>query len=463
MRIAYFDCFAGISGDMLVGALLDLGLDLAILERELRKLPLEGYRLQVSKVNKRGIQASKFQVILTGPAGDRLADADFQEVELPVETTGQPSPGDPLHRQPPTDEAHQHEHSHPLHRSLTEILSLIDNSNLSNPVKTMAGAIFTRLGEAEARVHGVSLDRVHFHEVGGVDAIVDIVGAAIGLEQLGLERVYASPLHLGSGFIRSGHGLLPVPAPATANLVAGVPVYSSEVKGELVTPTGAAIITTIAQQFGPLPPMVIEATGYGAGSRDREFPNVLRAYLGQEIAGPTPAIPPGDRQVRDPFPEQHEAPLVPAGYHEGPAMVIEANIDDMNPQLFEYLLERLLEAGALDVSLIPVQMKKTRPGTILHVLAHPTSVDNLLAIIFTESTTIGARTYEVTKRMLRRETQTVETPFGPVRVKVAWLGSQVVNVAPEYEDCRELARRHDLPLKEVYALARAGFEHLLQG
>ncbi len=457
MKIIYFDCFAGISGDMLVGALLDLGLDLASLERELHKLPLEGFRLQVSKVNKRGIQASKFQVILTSPAGDRLADADFQEVELPAETTSQPSPGDPPHRHS-ADEVHPHDHSHPPHRSLTQILSLIDNSSLPTAVKTMAGAIFTRLGEAEARVHGVSLDRVHFHEVGGVDAIVDIVGAAIGLEQLGLERVCASPLHLGSGFVRSAHGLLPVPAPATAHLVAGVPVYSSEVKGELVTPTGAAIITTIAQQFGPLPPMVIEATGYGAGSRDRAFPNVLRAYLGQVVAGPIPSVPSGGRQVRDPFPEQHEAPLVTAGYHEGPAMVIEANIDDMNPQLFEYLLERLLEAGALDVSLIPVQMKKSRPGTILHVLAHPTSVDDLLAIIFTESTTIGARTYGVTKRMLQRETQTVETPFGPVRVKVARLGGQVVNVAPEYEDCRELARRHSLPLKEIYALARAGFE-----
>jgi hypothetical protein len=450
MKIIYFDCFAGISGDMLIGALLDLGLDLAILERELGKLPLEGYRLQVAKVNKRGIQATKFQVILTGPTGDRLADADFQEVELPAETTGQPSPGDSPHRHSPT--------AQPPHRFLTEILNLIDKSRLSATVKTMASAIFTRLGEAEARVHGVSLDRVHFHEVGGIDAIVDIVGAAIGLEQLSPERVYASPLHLGSGFVRSAHGLLPVPGPATAHLVAGAPVYSSEVKGELVTPTGAAIITTIAQQFGPLPPMVIEATGYGAGSRDREFPNVLRAYLGQEVAGPPPAIPSGDDRMRDPFPEQHEAPLVTAGYHEGPAVVIEANIDDMNPQLFEYLLERLLEAGALDVLLIPVQMKKSRPGAILHVLAHPTSLDDLLTIIFTESTTIGARTYEVTKRMLQRETQTVETPFGPVRVKVARLGNRVVNVAPEYEDCRELARRHGLPLKEIYALARAGFE-----
>ncbi len=443
MKIAYFDCFAGISGDMLVGALLDLGLDKTVLERELRKLPLEGYRLEVFKVDKRGIQATKFQVILTDSNGEHLADAEFQEVAQPTETAAHP------HHQHPSGNAHSH-------RSLAEILSLINASSLSAGVKSTATHIFTRLGQAEAHVHGVSLDEVHFHEVGGVDAIVDIVGAAIGLEQLGIERVYASALHLGSGFVRAAHGLLPVPAPATAQLVAGVPVYAGEVKGELVTPTGAAIITTIAHGFGPLPSLVIEASGYGAGTRDREFPNVLRGYLGHEAAVPTPSTPAG-RQVRDPFPEQHIGPQVAAGYHEGPATVIEANIDDMNPQLFEYLLERLLLAGALDVSLIPVQMKKSRPGTILHVLAHPTSVDELLAIIFTESTTIGARTYEVTKRMLQRETQTVETPFGPVRVKVARLGNRVVNVAPEYEDCRELARRHGLPLKEVYTLARAGF------
>lgn len=440
MKIAYFDCFAGISGDMLLGALLDLGLELEALERELRKLPLSGYRLEAARVNKGGIQATKFNVILTGPVGDHLADSEVQEVAQPT-AAGQP---------------HEHPYSDQPPRPLAEILRLIEGSQLSARVKATATAIFTCLGQAEAQVHGVALEEVHFHEVGGVDAIVDIVGAAIGLEQLGLERIYASPLHLGSGFVRTAHGLLPVPAPATAHLIAGVPVYSSEVKGELVTPTGAAIITTIVHSFGPLPPLVIEATGYGAGTRDRDFPNVLRGYIGHEAAAVTLPIPAG-RQVRDPFPEQHQASEVSAGYHHGPATVIEANIDDMNPQLFEYLLERLLEAGALDVALIPVQMKKSRPGTILHVLAQPALVDDLLGIIFSESTTIGARTYEVAKRMLQRETHTVETAFGPVRVKVARLGSRVVNVAPEYEDCRELARRHSLPLKEVYALARAGF------
>lgn len=265
MKIAYFDCFAGISGDMVLGAMLDLGLDPAVLEYELCKLPLEGYRLQVSRVEKCGIQATYFQVILTDPTGEHLADAEFQEMEQPAETH---------------HHHHHHHHSHP-HRSLTEIIRLIQDSHLSAAVKSTACQIFTRLGQAEARVHGVSLEQVHFHEVGGIDAIVDIVGAAIGLEQLGLERIYASPLHLGSGFVRCAHGLFPVPAPATANLIAGVPVYSSAVKGELVTPTGAAIITSLAHQFGPLPAMVIQATGYGAGSRDREIPNALRVYLGQ--------------------------------------------------------------------------------------------------------------------------------------------------------------------------------------
>jgi uncharacterized protein (TIGR00299 family) protein len=440
MTTLYLDCFAGISGDMMIGTLIDLGVDLAALEQELRKLPIEGYRLQVSKVNKCGLQATKFQVILTGPEGDHPADFEFHEVESPADASRQR-----------TDESHHH---HAAQRSLTEILDIIERSFLSPEVKATACKIFTRLGEAEARIHGVSLAEIHFHEVGGIDAIIDIVGTAIGLEQLGATQICASALHLGSGFVECTHGVYPVPAPATANLVAGVPVYTTSVKGEMVTPTGAAIVTSIASEFGPLPPMVIQAIGYGAGHRDREFPNVLRGYLGETVSGADIHREPG-RAVRTPFPEQHLSTEGPAGYHESPTTVIEATIDDMNPQLFEYLIERLLEAGALDVVLIPVQMKKSRPGTILHVLAHPTSVDDLLAIIFTESTTIGARTYQVTKRMLQRETRVAETPFGPVRVKIARLGSQVTNIAPEYEDCRELARRHGVPVKDIYTWVRA--------
>lgn len=444
MKIAYFDCFAGISGDMTVGALIDLGVDPEWLAGELRKLPLPGYRLEVQRVVKCGIQAVQFSVMLEGAGGPQLADVEYVEVDQPAES----HPAEPAEAQD-----HQAEHSQ---RSLDEIIAIIQDSPLSAWVKTAATRIFTRLGEAESRVHGVPLEQVHFHEVGGVDAIIDIVGSAIAVERLGIETIQASPLHLGSGFVRSQHGLLPVPGPATANLLAGIPAYSSAARGELVTPTGAAIITSLASSFGPLPPMTVQAVGYGAGRREREFPNTLRVFLGespQVAAAGTGAATHGGAG-RDPFPEQHQATLEPGGYHQGPALVLEASIDDMEPELFEALTEKLLQAGALDVLLIPVQMKKGRPGLILHVLAYPTSLDDLLQIIFTESTSIGVRTYEVTKRMLQREIAVVQTPHGAVRVKLARLGGRIVNVKPEYEDCRELARQLNLPLKNVLAAAR---------
>ncbi len=432
MKIAYFDCYAGVSGDMFIGALIDAGLDMDALVAGLGKLPVSGYHVDVERVNKRGIQAVQFKVMLETSGGARLADSEFQEVASAV-------PG-----VPGAAVSADSEHAH---RTLSEITALIQDSSLSTWVKTTACRIFQRLAEAEGQVHGMPAEQVHFHEVGGVDAIVDVVGAALGLEQLGIQGVYASPLHLGSGFVRSQHGILPVPAPATALLVRDVPCYTSEVQGELVTPTGAAVLTTLARGFGPMPPMVLKEIGYGAGRREREFPNALRVFVGEQLQESAP------RRVRDPFPEQHAAPVGPAGYHEGPAVVIEANIDDMNPQLCEHLGERLLEGGALDVLWLPAQMKKGRPGGLLHVLASPEGLDDLLAILFSESTSIGARTYPVTKRMLQRQTMTVETPYGALRVKVARLGEQVVNIAPEYEDCRQLARQSGAPLKAVMAAA----------
>jgi pyridinium-3,5-bisthiocarboxylic acid mononucleotide nickel chelatase len=443
MKIAYFDCFAGVSGDMTLGALIDLGLDPGWLADELRKLPLEGYRLETRKVSKRGLQAVQFCVILGDPAGEHLADSEYVEID-------QPQTGDPAVNA--TAQPNDQEHNQ---RSLSEILALIQNSQLSERVKGTACRIFTRLGEAESHVHGQPLEQVHFHEVGAVDAILDIVGTAIALEGLGIEEIFASPLPLGSGFVRSQHGLLPVPAPATAYLITGVPAYSSEVRGELVTPTGAAILTSLAKGFGPMPLMSLQAVGYGAGSRERDFPNTLRIFLGEAASMPQQPQPaePGSR-LRDPHPEQHRAPAGPAGYHESPALVLEATIDDMEPELFEALTEKLLSAGALDVLLIPVQMKKSRPGLILHVLAYPPSLDELLKIIFTESTSIGVRTYEVTKHMLQREIVLVKTPYGPVHIKLARLGATIVNVKPEYEDCRELARQMNIPLKTVLEMAR---------
>jgi pyridinium-3,5-bisthiocarboxylic acid mononucleotide nickel chelatase len=455
MKILYFDCFAGIAGDMILGALIDLGLDIRQLEKELAKLPLVGYRLDVQSVKKQAIRAIKLKVLLQGEAGERPADAEFEEVDPGSEA---PDPASHSHH-PTVDQEQGHETpavGYPA-RSLGEILDLIDSSDLSSSTRSIARAIFTRLGEAEAVVHNQPLEEVHLHEVGAVDALVDIVGAAIGLELLGVEEVYASALHLGSGFVRTAHGLLPVPAPATAALLEGIPVYTTQAKGELVTPTGAAFIATVARGFGPMPEMRVKAVGYGAGSCEREFPNVLRAFLGERVGRPTA------RSNRKPYPEQHDTPVGPGGYHISPAVMIEANIDDMLPQLYEALVERLFEADALDVVMAPVQMKKNRPGIQLQVLASPDSIDRLLAILFRESTTIGARTYEVQKRMLQRQTVTIQTPFGEVRVKVARFGDQVVNAAPEYEDCRSRAAELGLPIKEVYNAALSAIQSYLSG
>ena len=440
MRVLYLDCFAGMSGDMFLGALIDLGLKPEILSSELAKLPLQGYQLQTNRVDKRGVQAMQFKVILLESGSAHLADSEFLEVDPTRAPEGQDEHG--------VDDNPVHGHEEPPQRSLPEILAVIRDSSLSSRVKSLAELIFVRLAEAEGQVHGMPAEQVHFHEVGGKDAIIDIVGAAIGLEQLEVDAVYASPLPLGAGFIRSAHGLYPVPGPATANLLRGVPVYTSQSSGEMVTPTGAAIITTITQSFGPMPPMVVQAIGYGAGTRQREYPNVLRAFLGESYPVSGEA-----RARRDPYPQQHLIPAGEHGYHQAEAMVIDANIDDMNPQLFEHLSDKLLAAGALDIVLIPVQMKKGRPGMLLHVLAFPTSVEELLEIVFSESTSIGARTYTVTKRMLQRETLLLDTPYGKVRAKASWLGERMVNLSPEYEDCREVAHQQGVPLKEVYAAA----------
>ena len=444
MKCLYLDCFAGISGDMTLGALLDLGLELETLKSSLARLPVGGYELLAFPVNKNGIQATQFQVNLLDSDGKRPADSEYQEIALQDESSNHvaspqlPWPG-----------------AHP-HRSLNAILAMIDRSDLPESVKATAKAIFTRLGEAEAHVHGMPVDQIHLHEVGGVDAIVDIVGTAIGIEHLGIETILASPLPLGSGFVRSSHGILPVPAPATAAMLKDVPVYSGPGPGELVTPTGAAIVTTLAKRFGPMPQMWVTAIGYGSGTRQREYPNVLRAFLGELYDLETQA---NDNTIpgRNPYPEQHAGALSAGGYHESPAVMIEASLYDMNPQFFDPLVHHLLEAGALDVTLMPIQMKKGRPGVLLQVLAYPTSRDELLQLIFTESTTLGVRSYPVIKHMLQRQSIPVETPYGIVRVKVARLGQRVVTVAPEFEDCLKIAELHQVATKEIYTLALGAY------
>ncbi|HEX8493273.1 MAG TPA: nickel pincer cofactor biosynthesis protein LarC [Pyrinomonadaceae bacterium] len=383
MKTLYFDCFAGASGDMILGALVGVGVNPQDLREQLSLLDVSGFEVEFETVNRSGLSATRAHV--------RTA----------------------------------HEHAH---RHLADILKIINASRLSDTVKTRASSIFKRLAEAEARVHNEPIEKIHFHEVGALDAIVDVVGAAIGFELLGVERFVCSPLHVGSGTVRMAHGTFPVPPPAVAELLKGVPVYSTEIAGELVTPTGAAIIKTVCESYGPLTLMKIERTGYGAGSREYEnFPNALRVMLGDDSR---------------------------AGETIERLFVIETNIDDMSPQHFGYVMEQALAAGALDCYLTPVQMKKNRPGVLLSILCRPAEREALTELLFRETTTLGVRSFEVERRALERECVQVETPFGPIDVKVARLNGRVVNEMPEYEQCRAAAERAGVALRIVEEAVR---------
>jgi pyridinium-3,5-bisthiocarboxylic acid mononucleotide nickel chelatase len=393
MKIAYFDCFSGASGDMLLGALLDSGLELARLEQELRRLPLADWSISAEKTTKKGIAATQVRV-------------------------------------------HTHEH-HP-HSGLSEILRIVADgrtAGLAPRAAERAAAIFRRLAEAEAKIHHVPVESIHFHEVGAVDAIIDIVGACAGFELLAIEEFYASALNVGGGRVEAAHGVLPVPAPATAELVRGAATYSSGIERELLTPTGAAILTTLVRRFGPLPPMNLQAIGYGAGTADLpQQANVLRLFIGESAATGLAC----DETIA----------------------VIEASVDDLNPQVYAYFAERALQVGALDVSSAPQQMKKGRPGQLITVLAPPDRADALVELFFRETTTIGVRSWEARRRVLAREMVRVETPYGPVQVKVARSNGRVLNAAPEFEDCRRIALERGAPLKEVLAAAAAAFQKL---
>lgn len=394
---------------MFLGACLDAGLPLDALRSALGSLAVSGYSIGAEPVLRAGVSATQFVVLEDAAAAPPHAH----------EHTHTGADG--------TVHTHSHAH-HPghAHRSLPEIRTLIGGSALSAAGKTRAVAMFQRLAEAEARIHSMPVEQVHLHEVGELDSIIDIVGAVFAMEWLGADRVVCSPLNVGGGMVRSAHGLFPVPAPATLALLGAAPVYSGAVQKELVTPTGALIATTWADAFGPLPPMTIESVGYGAGSRDNpDTPNVLRLIIGR--ADDRPAA---ERVV-----------------------VIECEIDDMNPQLFGVAMERLYAAGALEVFYIPVQMKKSRPGTLLTVIAMPDLRRPLSDIIFRETTTIGVRYHEVERDILEREIIAVDTALGQVRFKLAWRDGRVVNATPEFEDCAALARTHDLSVKDVQALA----------
>jgi hypothetical protein len=416
MRIAYLDCFSGISGDMFLGALVDAGVSPRLLEETVAALDL-GARLGISRVSRNGIAATKVDVWVGG-------EKDRPRTELSH-----------AHHH---GAHHHHDHDHPAtpaepHRGLKEIREIIERAPIDAAAKETALAIFEALGAAEAKIHGVEVEKVHFHEVGAVDAIVDIVCAAVASRALGVDEWVCSPLNLGSGTVACAHGNFPVPAPATAELLKDAPVFSSGIEAELVTPTGAAIVKALASRFVSLPPMKIKSVGYGAGSRDFErHANVLRVLVGERVEAET----------------QHAASL-----HEGSQKetitVLEANLDDLNPQVFGYVLDRLLAEGALDVFATPVQMKKSRPGLLLTVLAKPEDAPRLMQMIFAETTTLGIRLREERRQTLVRRSVSVATPWGEVRMKVASLNGTVANYAPEYEDCRHIAEQHRVPLKQV--------------
>jgi uncharacterized protein (TIGR00299 family) protein len=391
-KIAYLDCSSGISGDMFLAALLDAGLPQDRLLSELAKIPVGPYEFTQSRVLRAGLTANRV------------------DISIPE-------------KQP--------------HRHLRHIEEMLGESSLAPAVKEKTLAVFTRLAEVEGKLHGKPPGSVHFHEVGAVDAILDIAGTCAGLELLGIEALFCSALNVGSGRVQAAHGTLPVPAPATAELLKGLPVYSTGVEGELVTPTGAALVATLATRFGPMPSIRVEAIGYGAGASDFPgHPNIARLFVGET----------GE-----------------AGMGANVVSVIEANVDDMSPQLYGYLMEQALAAGALDVTCKPVQMKKDRPGIGVTVLCPPEKADYFAQLIFEQTTTIGLRIYEARRQVLERESATVETPYGAVRVKLARRNGQVLNAAPEFEDCKRIAREKSVPLKDVMLAAQVAYRAREQG
>ena len=420
MRIAYLDCFSGISGDMFLGALVDAGVSPKLLEDTVAALDI-GARLEISRVTRSGISATKVDVYANGEK-DLPREVFWEQQEHTHEHSHDHSHG------------HSHDHAHADHghdhgRSLTEIRRIIEKAAISASAKATAIRIFEALGGAEAEIHATSMERVHFHEVGAVDAMVDIVCAAVGAESLAVDEWVCSPLNVGGGTVKCAHGILPVPAPATLKLLQDAPVYSSGPQVELATPTGAAIVKTIVNRFSSFPSMKIDHTGYGAGSRDfPQHPNVLRITVGEAVV--------------------QSAKVTPIASNET-ITVLEANLDDLSPQVLAYAMEQLLAAGALDVFSVPVHMKKGRTGTLLTVLAKTDNADRMTKLIFAETTTLGVRRREEQRQILSRRWETVATTWGPVRIKIANMNGSVSNYAPEYEDCRTLAEAQHIPLRTV--------------
>ena len=367
---------------MILGALLDAGLDMRELESELAKLKISGFKIKAEKTTRKGISGTKFSI-----------DTIEQNVE----------------------------------RRLKDIIEIVDQSDLDDDIKNLSKKTFQELAIAEAKIHGKNIDEIHLHEVGGLDSIIDVVGAFIGIKKLDVKTTYSSKIHVGAGFLECQHGVLPVPAPATLEMLKGVPIYSKGIQAELATPTGVCILKTLSKTFGTMPEMKVEKVGYGAGSRDLEIPNLLRVYIGETNQGE---------------------------FEKDEVILIETNIDDMNPELLAYASETLLKQGALDVFMTPIFMKKNRPGTMLSVLTTEDKLDHILSIVFKETTTLGVRIHRLERKKLSREIISVATRFGEIKVKIGKIGNQIKNIAPEYESCQEIAQRQQIPLKDVYDEAK---------
>ena len=389
MTVLYYDCFSGISGDMNLGAMIDLGVDPNALTRELSKLDLSGYDLRITKDQRKGITGTKVDVVLD---------------------------------KKPQDQGHDHHH----HRKLEDISRIILDSDLSNAVKDRSISMFRKLAEAEGKIHDKPLEEVHFHEVGALDSIVDIVGAAICFEILAPDLIMASPVELGGGFVTCEHGTFPVPAPATAEILAGIPVKSGAVPFETTTPTGALILACNADRFGPLQDMQITRTAYGIGNREMDIPNVLRVHLAESASG------------------------TGSSTETGKALILECNIDDMNPEIYGYVMEILFDLGADDVFIAPIMMKKARPASKLSVLCSPDIKQTITETLLTHTTSLGVRSYEVEKTMLEREFSKIETKYGEVTIKTAIYQGKHLKSKPEYEDCIRLAREHGIPVQKIY-------------
>lgn len=391
MKIAYFDCFSGISGDMILGALIDAGLDIQDIESELAKLKISGYNLKTQRVVKKGISGTKFIVEI---------------IEQNIE------------------------------RKLKDIVEIVDQSDLSEDIKDLSKKIFKELATVEAKIHNKNIEEIHFHEIGGLDSIIDIIGSVIGIKKLGIEAIYSSKIHIGTGFVECQHGLIPVPAPATLELLKETSIFSTGIDAELTTPTGAAILKTLSSSFGGMPEMKVKKIGYGAGSRELEIPNLLRVYVGET----------SERE-----------------YEKDEVILIETNIDNMNPEFFGYISEMLLTQGVLDVFMTPIFMKKNRPATMLSVLTTSDKLDKILSTIFTETTTLGVRIHRLERRKLTREIIKVKTRFGEIKVKVGKVGEMIKNIAPEYEGCKKIAVKQKIPLRDVYEEAKDSARKMLFG